>query len=81
MKLYSMSPIEQRVKDLENLVQALVRVENVEFIKNAERRLNFLSGSFQLSDASDVADTAPSNGQVLKFNGTLWAPGTDNTGP
>ena len=27
-----------------------------------------------------VNNTAPSNGQVLKFNGTQWAPAADNTG-
>lgn len=27
-----------------------------------------------------VSATAPSSGQVLKYNGTAWAPGTDNTG-
>jgi hypothetical protein len=73
-----MTPLEQRVKDLEKLVQTLVRVENVEFIKNAERRLNFLSGSFRLSDASDVSSTAPGSGQVLEWNGSEWAPATDN---
>lgn len=27
-----------------------------------------------------VSATAPSSGQVLKYNGTAWAPGTDDTG-
>ena len=27
-----------------------------------------------------VSNTAPVNGQVLKFNGTQWVPGTDNAG-
>lgn len=27
-----------------------------------------------------VASTAPGTGQVLKYNGSTWAPGTDNTG-
>jgi len=27
-----------------------------------------------------VSNTVPVNGQVLKFNGTQWIPGTDNTG-
>lgn len=58
-------------------LEKLERAENASFIKALERKLNFLSGSFQLSDASDVSATAPSNGQVLKFNGTEWAPGTD----
>ena len=33
-----------------------------------------------LSDLQDVASTAPSTGQVLKWNGTQWAPGADNEG-
>ena len=27
-----------------------------------------------------VSATAPTSGQVLKYNGTVWAPGTDNSG-
>ena len=34
----------------------------------------------QLSDLSDVSSTAPTSGQVLKWNGTDWAPATDDTG-
>jgi hypothetical protein len=32
-----------------------------------------------LSTLDDVASTAPSTGQVLKWNGTAWEPGTDLT--
>jgi hypothetical protein len=32
-----------------------------------------------LDDLSDVAITSPSNGQVIKFNGTTWANATDST--
>ena len=32
-----------------------------------------------LDDLSDVAITTPSNGQVLKYNGTVWANATDST--
>lgn len=73
-----MTPQElERMKKLELLVQSLVQCKNLEFIASAERHLNFLSGSFRLSDAGDVAETAPSSGQVLKYDGTQWAPGTD----
>jgi hypothetical protein len=34
--------------------------------------------SHTLADHSNVSATAPSTGQVLKWNGTAWAPGTDN---
>lgn len=74
-----MTPQErQEFNKLKALVESLLKVENVAFIKNAERRLNFLSGSFVLSDASDVVSTSPTSGQVLEWNGTAWAPATDN---
>lgn len=38
------------------------------------------SGGGALDDLSDVAITSPSNGQVLKYNGTAWVNGTDATG-
>lgn len=74
-----MTPLEQRVADLERLVQSLIRVENLDFIKNAERRLNFLSGTFVISDAQDVNTNGAVSGQPLEYNGTQWVPGTDNT--
>ena len=33
-----------------------------------------------LSDLSNVADTAPNNNEVLKWNGSNWAPAVDATG-
>jgi len=75
----SMSPQElERMNKLEKLVTSLLNVENLAFKASLERRLDFLSGSFKLADATDVNNTAPSSGQVLKWNGTAWAPGTDN---
>lgn len=38
------------------------------------------SGATTLSDLTDVSSTAPSSGQVLKWNGASWAPATDNAG-
>ena len=71
-----MSPQElERMNKLEKLVTSLMSVENVAFIGALERRL---SRPFRLADATDVANTAPSSGQVLKWNGTAWAPATDN---
>ena len=40
-------------------------------------RTNFTS-SMTLSGGVLVQNVAPSSGQVLKYNGTNWAPGTDN---
>lgn len=74
-----MTPEEKNKLDrLEKLANSMIRGENLELNKNLERHLNFLSGSFVLSDAIDVSSSTPSSGQVLKWNGTVWAPGTDN---
>jgi len=71
-----MSPQElERINKLEKLVTSLLNVENLAFKASLERRLEI---PFRLADATDVANTAPSNGQVLKWNGTEWAPGADN---
>jgi hypothetical protein len=40
----------------------------------------FLNSNSELDDLSDVNTSGASNGQVLKFNGSTWAPGTDETG-
>lgn len=34
-------------------------------------------GSIEVGDLSDVSSTAPSTGDVLKWDGAQWAPGTD----
>ena len=36
-------------------------------------------GASNLNDLTDVVITSPSNGQVLKYNGTSWVNGTDAT--
>jgi len=72
-----MSPQElERMNKLEKLVTSLLNVENLAFKASLERRLEI---PFQLSDATNVSNATPSSGQVLKWNGTRWAPGTDNT--
>ena len=38
------------------------------------------SVTLSLADLIDVAGTTPTSGQVLKFNGSEWAPAADNTG-
>lgn len=38
------------------------------------------TSTMTLSGGFGVDVTAPNSGQVLKFNGTTWAPGTDNAG-
>ncbi len=36
--------------------------------------------ALRLQDLSNVASTAPSSGEVLKWNGSAWAPAADSTG-
>jgi len=74
-----MTPQEQsKMNDLTNLVNSLLRVENVPFIQALERRLDFLSSEISLDDLTDVSDIAgASTGQVLKKTSTTWQPGTD----
>ena len=75
----AMTPQElERMQKLEKLVGTLLRVENIDFIKNLERRLNFISGTISLNDLSDVDTAGASSGEVLKYNGSQWEPGTDN---
>jgi len=61
---------------------------SVDFIKN---KPNLFSGAYadltgkptiptNLSDLSNVSSTAPNNNEVLKWNGSNWAPATDATG-
>lgn len=73
-----MSPqAEQRIKDLERKVEALMTVRDVTFIEELKRRLDYLPSTATLTDLADVALVSPSNGQVLKYNGTEWAEGND----
>lgn len=76
----AMTPEEREKMDrLEQMVLAMFNVEDVAFIGNLERRLNFVSGTLKLSDLSDVSGTdSASTGEVLKKTATTWQPGTDN---
>ena len=38
------------------------------------------TGTINLADLGTVSISSPSNGQVLKYNGTAWVNGTDSTG-
>lgn len=66
--------------EMKRQLAALHAVQDVSFIKNLERRLNFFSGSPKLSDLSDVSQTdGATTGTVLKKTDTTWQPGTDAT--
>ena len=78
-----MTPLEQRVKNLEEVIERISRCEDVAFIKSIERNTTFVTeaqlAALKLSDLSDVSDTdGASTGQVLKKTATTWQPGTDN---
>lgn len=71
-----MNPLEKQLQELQQLVQSIVNVENVDFIKNMERRIPVATHS--LADHSDVSGTGSATaGQVLKKTATTWQPGTD----
>lgn len=68
--------------DMKTRLEKLERAENVSFLKMLERNSIFVTqetlDALTLTDLADVTITSPSNGQVLKYNGTVWAEGTDN---
>lgn len=60
-------------------LEAIKMVSDIAFIENMTRRLDSVFNiPRNLADLRDVKSTAPSTGQVLKYNGTAWEPGTDN---
>ena len=67
--------------DMKTRLEKLERVENVAFLKMLERNSIFVTqetlDALTLTNLADVTLTSPSNGQVLKYNGTVWAEGTD----
>lgn len=83
-----MTPEERKqFNDMKRRLEQLEQVQNVSFIENMKRRLFPITlndlPSIKLSNLSDVGGTdSPTNGQVLKYDGTTdnrWEPGTDNT--
>jgi hypothetical protein len=73
--------------EMKRRLQALERAENIEFVKNIERRLDITGevrlaiNQSSLNDLLDVDVPAPSNGQVLNWTTTgddRWIAGTDN---
>jgi len=75
----AMTPQEkQRMDKLENLVNTLLRVENVAFISALERRLDFLSSAITLDDLTNVSGAnSATTGKVLKKTSTTWQPADD----
>lgn len=79
-----MSPLELKIKDLESKVNQLISLH--EQFKNISQldpqiiaTIQAATGALTLADLADVTGTgSATSGQVLKYNGTAWAPGTDN---
>ena len=67
------------------LVSSILRSNDIPNIQQGYIWLGDSNGvpvatSHILSNLTDVSSTAPTTGQVLKYNGTEWAPGTDASG-
>lgn len=81
-----MSPEQLRIQELERQVKQLtdfmLSFENKgQLAPNVINTIRQIVGAVRLSSLQDVTGTdSASNGQVLKYNGINWAPGTDNTG-
>lgn len=79
-----MTPEERRqFQEMKARLEKLERAENVSAVKAFERNSSFITqatlDALTLSDLSDVTLSSPSAGEVLKYNGTVWTEGTDNT--
>jgi len=61
-----------RSNDIPNIQQGYIWLGNSNGVPVATSHI--------LSNLTDVSSTAPTTGQVLKYNGTEWAPGTDASG-
>ena len=78
-----MNPQERRIVELEQQVMRLTDFmrtwENPALVSpQTERTIQAIVGALRLSDLDDVSGTdSASNGQVLKYNGSQWVPGTD----
>jgi len=67
------------------LVSSILRSNDIPNIQQGYIWLGDSNGvpvatSHILSNLTDVSSTAPTTGQVLKYNGSEWAPGTDASG-
>lgn len=80
-----MTPQERiELETLKRAVTQLQRVEDVAFIQNIKRRVlgTAIADALALLDLEDLRNvtiSSPTNGQVLKYNGSAWVNGADNT--
>jgi len=78
-----MSPNKQRITELERQVKLLTDFmlsfnSVAQLSPQIQTTIQRVAGNSTLAGLSDVALSSPSNGQVLKYNGTNWVNGTDN---
>lgn len=77
-----MTPDQRRIQELERQVKLLtdfmLSFQSVPTVDPlVADTIKKLSVSISLSSLTDVTLSSPSNGQVLKYNGTNWYNGTD----
>jgi hypothetical protein len=74
--------IDEMQIEINQLKAQLAQFQNVaELDPQIQRTIIAVVGALNISldSLNDVVITTPSNGQVLKYNGTNWVNGTDNT--
>ena len=79
-----MTPQEQQIQELKQQVQTLtdfmMSFESAATVPpTTQETIKRVAGLTTLAGLSDVSIPSPSNGQVLKYNGTKWVAATDNT--
>ena len=79
-----MSPEQQQIQELKQQVQTLtdfmMSFESAATVPpTTQDTIKRVAGLTTLAGLSDVSIPSPSNGQVLKYNGTKWVAATDNT--
>lgn len=79
-----MSPQERKIQELEKEIKLLkdfmMSFDNASQISPLHAKtIQTLAGAASLNSLSDVTLSSPTNGQVLKYNGTNWANAADAT--
>lgn len=79
-----MSPEQRQIKELQEQVKKLttfmLAFEAAPTVSpQVAQTIKTIAGLATLAGLTDVSIPSPSNGQVLKYNGTRWVAGTDNT--
>lgn len=79
-----MEPVQQQIDTLNQKVERITSVlSSLQTAATIDpmiaKTILDIVGTLRLSDLDDVTGTdSATNGQVLKYNGSAWAPGTDN---